>query len=68
MSKRKNMQARRRQIRRALNAAGDTIQRIGVRKVNRIGYGCGLTQSDVNFELKERRLYDARSKDYEIFY
>lgn len=68
MSKRKNMQARRRQIRRALNRAEDTIQQIGVAKVNRIRYGCGLTQGQVNFEIKERRFYDARVNDYEIFY
>jgi hypothetical protein len=66
MSKRANMQARRRQIRRALNRAEDTIQRIGIAKVNRISYGCGLSQSDVRGELKSRRL--EKNVDYETIY
>lgn len=68
MSKRTNYQARRRQIRRALNRAGDTIQSMGTRKINRIGYGCGLSQRTVRAEIKERKFYDARANDSEIFY
>lgn len=60
------MTARRRQIRRALNRAGDTIKQIGIGKVNRIGYGCGLSQSDVNFEHKHNRM--SKEKYTEIFY
>lgn len=66
MSKRKNMQARRRQIRRTLNNAEDTIQRVGMSKVNSIGYGCGLSRGDVRGELKGRRL--EKNEDYEVIY
>lgn len=47
MSKRKNMNARRRQIRRALNRIGDALKAIGVGKVNRLRYGTGLTRRDL---------------------
>lgn len=55
MSKRTNMQARRRQIRRALNRAGDSIQSMGTSKINRIGYGCGLSQRTIRVEIKADR-------------
>jgi len=65
MSKRKNMQSRRRQIRRALNRAGDIIQRIGVGKVNGLHYGCGLAQSDVRFAVKGEK---GSNDGGEVFY
>lgn len=64
MSKRKNFQMKRRQIRRALNRIGDAITQVGTRKLVRIGYGCGFSNKEAQSIARgvrhdNTRIYDS---------
>lgn len=55
MSKRSNRNIQRRQVRRALNAAGDTIGRVGSHRIMNINYGQGINRGNIRFEQKALR-------------
>jgi len=66
MSKRKNFQAKRRQIRRALNKVGDALSQMGTRKAARMCYGRAFSNSEASSIARGAR--QDNNPHFEVFY